>query len=103
MAQFNKTRVARHRDDSESINPRIVKLAFQAAEQASLMSVMVQTYIALEKLITHDQEAANPTRQSSGLCSLMRGLNGEMERQVNALVDSTSALRACVTDEVGQG
>ncbi len=88
-------------DEAVPFNPRILILAIQAADQASLLSVMVKTYIALEKLISHEEDALERASARSGLGSLMRGLNGEMERQVDALVHNTATLSASVASAAG--
>lgn len=88
-------------DETEPFNPRILILAIQAADQASLLSVMVKTYIALEKLISHEEDALERASARSGLGSLMRGLNAEMERQVEALLHSTTTLSASVASAAG--
>lgn len=98
MAKFN-LRGTRICDDSAPINPRILVLAMQAADQASLLAVMVQTYAALEKIVTHDQDSLERTATREGLGSLMRALNGEMERQVEVLIRGTAALRDVVLEE----
>lgn len=87
--------------DSAPINPRILILATQAADQASLLAVMVKTYVAMEKIVTHDQDSLERAATREGLGSLMRALNGEMERQVGVLVDGTAALRDVVLEEGG--
>ncbi len=86
-------------NDSAPIHPKIVILATQAADQASLLAVMVQTYAALEKMVTHDQDALERLATREGLASLLRALNGEMERQVDVLIHSTAALRDFAMEE----
>ncbi len=88
--------------DSAPINPRILILATQAADQASLLAVMVKTYVAMEKIVTHDQDSLERAATREGLGSLMRALNGEMERQVGVLVRGTAALRDFVLEEGGE-
>lgn len=82
---------------------KLLTLATQAAEQASLLMVMLDTYVALEKLIQHDHacDAQTLTAKREGLCSLMRSINGEMARQVDALVVSTGVL--CQRVAEGEG
>lgn len=93
-----KTCGAFTRNEATSLNPQIVILATQAADQASLLAVMVQAYTAMEKLITHEDDALERSATRSALGSLMRALNGEMELQVERLVSLTSALCTQVTD-----
>lgn len=88
--------------DSAPINPRILILATQAADQASLLAVMVKTYVAMEKIVTHDQDSLERATTREGLGSLLRALNGEMERQVGVLVHGTTALRDVVLEEGGE-
>jgi hypothetical protein len=78
-------------------------LATQAAEQASLLMVMLDTFVALEKLIQHDRadDAQALAAKRDGLCSLMRSLNGEMARQVDGLVVTTGVLLQCVVEGEG--
>ncbi len=97
----NETRGARSRGQTTPLNPRILALATQVADEASLLAVMMQAYTSLEKLVTHEQDILERSATRSGLGSLMRALNGEMERQVDALVHDTTALYAFVADEAG--
>lgn len=101
MAKF-KPHGTRACADAAPINPRILILATQAAKQASLLAVMVQAYAALEKIVTHDQHSSERSATREGLGSLMRALNGEMEREVDALVQSTGATRDFVRNEFGK-
>ncbi|WP_439588865.1 hypothetical protein [Hydrogenophaga sp.] len=82
---------------------RVLTLATQAAEQASLLMVMLDTFVALEKLIQHDRadDAQALAAKRDGLCSLMRSLNGEMARQVDGLVVTTGVLLQCVVEGEG--
>ncbi|OSZ73144.1 hypothetical protein [Hydrogenophaga sp. IBVHS1] len=98
MAKFN-LRGAFAGADSKPINPRIVILATEAADQASLLAVMVKTYTALERIVTYDQDSLERAATREGLGSLIRALNVEMERQVGTLVHSTSALRDFALNE----
>lgn len=82
------------------INPRIIVLATQAADQASLLAVMVQTYTALEKIVTHDHDSLERSATREGLGSLIRALNIEMGRQVEVLIHSTTALNDFVHKEL---
>ncbi|WP_439586103.1 hypothetical protein [Hydrogenophaga sp.] len=95
MAKFN-LRGAFSRADSNPIDPRLVVLATQAADQAALLAVMVQAYTALEKIVTHDRDSLERAATREGLGSLMRALNGEMGRQVEGLVHGTAALQELV-------
>ncbi|WP_439517539.1 hypothetical protein [Hydrogenophaga sp.] len=98
MAMF-ETEVASIRDDGAlPINPQLVILATQAADQASLLAVMVLAYTAMEKLMTHEDDALERSTTRSALGSLMRALNGEMESQVERLVSLTSVICTHVTD-----
>lgn len=98
MAMF-ETEEASVRDDAASpINPQLLILVIQAADQASLLAVMVQAYIAMEKIITHEHDTLERASTRSALGSLMRALNGEMELQVERLVSLTSVLCTHVTD-----
>lgn len=101
MVKFNAHRAGACAD-SAPFNPRTFVLATQAADQASLLAVMVQAYAALEKIVTHDQDSLERSATREGLGSLMRALNGEMERQVEALVQGTAALRDFVLEESGE-
>lgn len=100
MAKF-KLRRAFACADSNSINPRLVVLATQAADQAALLAVMMQAYTALERIVTHDQDSLERVATREALGSLMRAMNGEMGRQVDALVQTTTGLGAFVADEMG--
>ena len=90
-------------EPSSSSQPKVLTLATQAAEQASLLMVMLDTFVALEKLIQHDRadDAQALAAKRDGLCSLMRSLNGEMARQVDGLVVTTGVLLQCVAEEEG--
>lgn len=101
MAKFNLRR-AFARADSNPIDPRLVVLATQAADQAALLAVMVQAYTALERIVTHDQDSLERVATREGLGSLMRALNGEMDRQVGVLVHGAAALRDVVLEEAGE-
>lgn len=87
--------------DNSKIRPRLFVLATQAADQAALLSVMVEAYVALEKLISHEQDTLERVTVRESLSILMRSLNGEARRQVQALVLSTNALYALAADEAG--
>lgn len=95
----------RTRSNTDISSPplKALTLATQAARQASLLRVMVDTYVALEKLIQHDraEDAETLAAKRAGLCSLMRSLNGEMVRQVDGLVVSTGALRLHAAQAMG--
>lgn len=69
-----------------------------AADQAPLLSVMVQAYTAMDGLMTHGEDALERASTRAVLGSLMRALNGEMELQVERLVSLTSVLCTQVTD-----
>jgi len=97
MALFS-TDVANDRDEALRTNPQLLILATQAADQASLLSVMVQAYTALEGLMTHGEDALERASTRAALGSLMRALNEEMELQVEGLVSLTSVLCTQVTD-----
>jgi hypothetical protein len=84
------------------INPNIVVLATQAADQAALLAVMVQAQTALERIVSNDQDALERSTTREGFGSLMRALNGEMECQVHALIRNTAALRDSVLEEAGE-
>jgi hypothetical protein len=101
MAKFKLSR-AFASADSAPINPRIFVLAAQAADQASLLAVMVKAYAALEKVVTHDQDCLERSASRESLGALMRALNGEMERQVEVLLDGTTALQELVLEEAGE-
>jgi len=101
MAKFKLSR-AFASADSASINPRIFVLTTQAADQASVLSVMVRAYAALEKIVTHDQDCLERSSSRESLGALMRALNGELERQVEVLVDGTTALQELVLEEAGE-
>lgn len=99
MAKLN-LRGAFARADSKPINPKIVVLATDAADQAALLAVMMQAYTALERIVTHDQDFLERVATREALGSLMRALNGEMGRQVDALVQATTVLGAFLADEM---
>lgn len=90
-------------DETPSANPRALILAAQARDQASALALMVATYAALERLIVHappeDVDGHSIVRADLG--ALLRALNGEMERQVDALVRHTSVLHSLVAREAG--
>ncbi len=93
------------RDETPPLHPRIFILATQAMNQASALAVMVNTYVALERMITHqpcdgaEDRAGSIVRADLG--ALMRALNGEMERQVDSLVRHTGALHELASGEAG--
>lgn len=91
MAKFN-LRGAFACADNSPINPRLVVLATQAADQAALIAVMVQAYTALEKIVTHNQDSLERATTRDAMGALMRALNGEMGRQADALVRCTAVL-----------
>nr|ART89800.1 hypothetical protein [uncultured bacterium] len=64
---------------------------------------MVQACTTREKLIVHEQDALERATTRSALRLLMRRLNGEMERQVDALVHNTTALYAFVAEKARLG
>lgn len=97
MAMF-ETEGASVRDDAVPFHPQLLILATQAADQASLLSVMVQAYTAMEGLMTHGEDALERASTRAALGSLMRALNGEMELQVERLVSLTSVLCTQVID-----
>lgn len=101
MAKF-KLRGAFARADSNPINPKLVVLATDAADQAALLAVMVQACTALERIVTHDQHSLERPETRAALGSLMRVLNGEMGRQMDALVHGTRALRDLVLEEAAE-
>lgn len=96
MAKFNFRRAL------TPINPTIVVLATQAADQAALLAVMVQTYSALEKIVTHDKDSLERPATREALGSLIRALNGEMQRQVEVLIHGTAELHELVVEEAGE-
>jgi hypothetical protein len=93
MAKFKLSRAFACADSNSNIQPQLVILATQAADQAELLAVMVQAYTALEKIVTHDRDSLERAATRKALGSLMRALNGELDRQVGVLIDGTSALR----------
>jgi hypothetical protein len=78
-----------------------VVLATQCADQAALLAVMVEAYTALEKIVTHDRDSLERAATRDALGSLMRALNGEMERQVDAMVRDSAELSAIAGGELG--
>ena len=97
MAMF-ETEGASVSDAAAPFHPQLLILATQAADQASLLAVMVQAYTAMEKIITHEQDTLERASTRSALGSLMRALNGEMELQVERLVSLTSGVCTQVAD-----
>lgn len=93
MAKFNLRRAF------APINPSIVVLATHAADQAALLAVMVQTYSALERIVTHDRDSLERPTTRVALGSLIRTLNGEMQRQVEVLIHGTAELHELVVEE----
>jgi hypothetical protein len=91
------------RDANQPVHPRILILASQALNEASALAMMVDTYVALERLITHEscESADGRSMVREDLGALMRALNGEMGRQVDSLVRHTGTLHEVATSEVG--
>jgi len=99
MAKFNLRGAFARADSNPAVHPQLVVLATQCADQAALLAVMVQAYTALEKIVTHDRDSLERPATREGLGSFMRALNGEMGRQVDLLIYSTSALQESSVEE----
>lgn len=99
MAKFNLHGAFARADSNPNIDPQLVILATECADQAALMAVMVEAYTALERIVTHDRDSLERASTREALGSLMRALNGEMGRQVEVLVHSTTAILGVAIDE----
>ncbi|WP_439587012.1 hypothetical protein [Hydrogenophaga sp.] len=88
------------RDETQS---RSLILATQALDQASALALMVETYVVLERLITHEfrESTDGHSLLRADLGALMRALNGDLARQVDALVRHTSVLHGIAANEAG--
>ena len=87
--------------DAPALNPRILILAKQALNQASALAMMVDTYVTLERIITNQPIERGKAPERADLGALMRGLNGELGRQIDTLVRHTGALHEVAISEAG--
>ena len=103
MAQPASRHALARAGDTDPIHPRLVVLAAQADSQTCFLSVALETYVALERLISPelvtDSQEIPITRTELG--TLLRVLNDEMKRQIDSLADTTTALHAFVADKAG--
>lgn len=78
-----------------SAAPTVAGLALRAADQASNLTHTLAAFRALEHLTTptgrDDCERLEPTRTEMG--ELLRVLNNELERQIEAMTNATDELR----------
>lgn len=82
---------------AEPQHPRTRSLAVQAADQVMHLSMTLNAYLAVEKLIT--PEYAVDADEGIGLSraelsSLLRIVNAELQQMVNQLSDTTTVLEA---------
>lgn len=85
-----------HRAES---HPDTCHLATKAVDQVTYLTMTVQAYLALEKLITPEHledanESVTPSRAELG--ALLRSVNMELQRQVHQLADTTTVLEVLV-------
>ncbi|RZI79264.1 MAG: hypothetical protein EOP38_25835 [Rubrivivax sp.] len=104
MAKFKLHRAFACADSNPTVYPQLVVLATECADQAALLAVMVEAYTALEKIVTHDRDSLERAATREALGSLMRALNGEMGRQVDAVASTaTSIQELAIHESVGFG
>lgn len=83
----------------EPLHPKVRSLATQALDHASYMTLTLQAYLALEKLITpmNRAEASDdipPSRAELG--ALLKAVNDQLQTQVHQLADTATVLQALV-------
>ncbi len=78
-------------------HPRTPSLAVQAVDQVMHLSMTLNAYLAVEKLVTPQYAADTDesiTLSRAELSSLLRIVNAELQQMVNQLSDTTTVLEA---------